>query len=136
MPDTKDNLKGGLETAAGHANEWTQEAAHQARSAAKKLENSDAGGMVEAVKKGVQDAAAGASEFAGKATDTAKEWASSIGDAAVYAKDKAQEGVSVAAEKAGDVGEEVTTLIRRYPIQSLLAGFAAGFLTAQLVRRS
>jgi hypothetical protein len=54
----------------------------------------------------------------------------------VHAKDKAQEVVSAAAENAEDVGKELTTFIRRYPLQSLLVGFAAGFLTAQLVRRS
>jgi ElaB/YqjD/DUF883 family membrane-anchored ribosome-binding protein len=136
MPDMKDKLRGGIESAADMANEWTHEAGHQARAAAKKLDEPKAGGMVEAVKEGVQDAAAGASELAGKVTETAKEWASSVGDAAVHAKDKAQEAVSAAAEKAGDVGQELTTFIRRYPMQSLLVGFAAGFLTAQLVRRS
>ena len=136
MPDMKDKLKGGIESAADKANEWTQEAGNRARVAGKKLEESKAGGVGEAVTEGVRGVAAGASELAGKATETAKEWASSVGDAAVHAKDKAQEVVSTAAEKAGDVGKELTTFIRRYPLQSLLAGFAAGFLTVQLVRRS
>jgi ElaB/YqjD/DUF883 family membrane-anchored ribosome-binding protein len=136
MTDVKDNLKGGIETAAGKANEWSHEAGNRARHPAKKLEEPRAAGVVEAVKEGVQDVAAGASELAGKATETAKEWASSIGDAAVHAKDKAQEVVSAAAGKAEVVGEEFTSFIRRYPLQSLLVVFAAGFLTAQLVRRS
>lgn len=133
MPDMKDKLKGGIDSAADKAHEWTQEAA---RVAEKKLEEPKAGGKVEAVKESVQEVAAGASKLAGKATETAKEWAAAVGDAAVHAKDKAQEVVSTAAEKAGDVGKELTTFIRRYPLQSLLVGFAAGFLTAQLVRRS
>jgi ElaB/YqjD/DUF883 family membrane-anchored ribosome-binding protein len=136
MPDMKDKLKGGIESAADKANEWTQEAGTRARVAGKRLEESHAGGMVETVKEGVQEVAAGASALAGKATETAKEWASSVGDVAVHAKDKAQEVVSTAAEKAGDTGKELTAFIRRYPLQSLLVGFAAGFLTAQLVRRS
>ena len=136
MPDMKDRLRGGIESAADKANEWTQEAGNRARVAGKKLEDSKAGGLVEAVKESVQHVAAGASELAGKATDTAKEWASSAGDAALHAKDKVQEVVSTAAEKAGDVGKEFTTFIRRYPLQSLLVGFATGFLTAHLVRRS
>jgi ElaB/YqjD/DUF883 family membrane-anchored ribosome-binding protein len=136
MPDMKDKLRGGIESAADKANEWTQEAGNRARVAGKKLEESKAGGMVEAVKEGVQEVAAGTSKLAGKATETAKEWASSVGDAAVHAKDKAQEVLSTAAEKAGDAGKELTTFIRRYPLQSLLVAFAAGFLTAQLVRRS
>src|ERR1700756_3410933 len=83
MPDMKDRLKGGIESAADKANEWTQKAGSRTRAAGKKVEESKGGGMVEAVKEGVQDVAAGASELAGKATETAKEWASSVGDSAV-----------------------------------------------------
>jgi hypothetical protein len=136
MPDMKEKLKDKIENAADKTKDWTQEVGNQARVAGKKLEESKAGGVVDAVKGTVQDVAAGASELAGKATETAKEWASSVGDAAAHTKDKAQEIVSAAAEKAGDLGKDLTTFIRRYPTQSLLAVFAAGFLTAQLVRRS
>ncbi len=135
MPDMRDKLKGGIESAAHKANEWTQEAGNRAQLAGKKLEDSKAGGLVEAVKESVQEVAAGASELAGKATETAKEWASSVGDAAVHAKDKVQDVVATATEKAGVAGKELTTFIRRYPLQSLLVAFAAGFLTAHLVRR-
>ena len=107
-------------------------AAHTAGEKAKDA----ASGVIETVKGKVHDAAAGASDFAGKATDTAKEWASSVEDAAGQAKDKAQEMVSAAAVKAGAMEEEVAAFIRRYPLQSLLAGFAVGFLAAQMIRRS
>jgi ElaB/YqjD/DUF883 family membrane-anchored ribosome-binding protein len=136
VPDMKEKTKDRIENAADKAKGWTQEAGNQARIAGEKLAESKAGGVVNAVKGTVQDVAAGASELAGKATETPKEWASSVGDAAAHAKDKAQEIVSTAADKADDVGKELTTFIRRYPTQSLLVGFAAGFLTAQLVRRS
>jgi ElaB/YqjD/DUF883 family membrane-anchored ribosome-binding protein len=136
VPDMKEKIRDRIENAADKAKEWTQEAGKPARVAGKKLEESKAGGVVDAVKESIQDVAAGATELAGKATETAKEWASSVGDAAVHAKDTAQEVVSAAAEKTGDVGKELTTFIRRYPLQSLLVGFAVGFLTAQLVRRS
>jgi ElaB/YqjD/DUF883 family membrane-anchored ribosome-binding protein len=136
MPDMKDKIKDRIENAADKARHETQEAGNQARVAGKKLEESKVGGMVEAVKESVHDVAAGASELAGKATETAKEWASSVGDAAIHAKDKAQEVGSAVAGKVGDFEKELTTFIRRYPLQSLLVGFAAGFLTAQLVRRS
>jgi ElaB/YqjD/DUF883 family membrane-anchored ribosome-binding protein len=136
MPDSKEKLKGGIENASNKAWDRAQEAGHHAQVAGKNLEESKTGGVMEAVKESAQEAAAGASEVAAKATEAAKEWASSVGDAAVHAKDKAQEVLSAAAEKAGDAGKELTTFIRRYPLQSLLVGFAAGFLTAQLVRRS
>jgi ElaB/YqjD/DUF883 family membrane-anchored ribosome-binding protein len=136
MPDMKEKIKDEIENAADKARDWTQQAGNQARIAGKKLEESKAGGMVEAVKESVHDVATGASELAGKATEMAKEWTSSVGDAAVHATHKAQEVGSAVAEKAGDVEKELASFIRRYPMQSLLVGFVVGFLTAQLVRRS
>jgi ElaB/YqjD/DUF883 family membrane-anchored ribosome-binding protein len=107
-----------------------------------------------AVKEKAHDVAACANELAGKATDKAQEWASSVGDAAVHAKDKAQqwassvgdaavhakdmakEAASATVEKAGDLGKEVTALIRRYPIPALLLGVGAGFLLGQVLHSS
>jgi hypothetical protein len=95
-----------------------------------------ASGVMGTVKEKVKNVAAGASEIAGMATETAKEWASSVGDAAVDTKEKAQELLSTAADKAGQAGDELTHMIRRYPLQSLLLGCAVGFLAAQVFRRS
>src|SRR5262245_21985235 len=74
-------------------------------------------GVVETVKEKVQDVAAGASALASRATETA------------------QEAASVVAEKAGDFSEEVTRLIRRYPMQALLVGLGVGFLMGQITTR-
>ena len=111
-------------------------------------------GVVGAVKDKVHDVAAGASELVGKATDKAQEWASSVGDVAVHAKDKAQEWASsvgdaavhakdkaqqmasATVEKAGDLGKDVTALIRRHPIPALLVGLGAGFLLGQAFHHS
>ena len=91
-------------------------------------------GVAGAVKEKVEDMAAGASQLAGKVKDTAEEWASSVGGAAVQAKDKAQEVAGAAAEKVGEVGQDVTDLIRRYPLPALLVGVGVGFLLAHLLR--
>jgi ElaB/YqjD/DUF883 family membrane-anchored ribosome-binding protein len=92
------------------------------------------------IKAKVQDVAAGASVLAGKAKDTAQEWASSVGSAAMQARDRTAELTSAAVSKARDLGKDLTTLIRRHPLQALLVGvgvgFGAGFLAAQLLRRS
>lgn len=93
-------------------------------------------GVAGAVKEKVEDMAAGASQLAGKVKDTAEEWASSVGGAAVQAKDKAQEVAGAAAEKVGEVGQDVTDLIRRYPLPALLVGVGVGFLLANLLRRT
>jgi ElaB/YqjD/DUF883 family membrane-anchored ribosome-binding protein len=91
--------------------------------------------VVGAVKETAQDVSAGAAELVGKAKDTAQEWASSVGGAAVGAKDQAQQMASTAVEKVGDVGQELTALIRRYPLQALLVGFGVGFLLGQVLLR-
>jgi len=134
MKDVKD-LKGGINRPVNMVGEWIPDAGEHARVAGKKPEEPKPGGMVDSVKESAQDVATFASELASKATETAKEWACSVGDAAVQAKDTVQETLSAAADKAGDAGKEVTALIRRYPWQSMLAGLAAGFLAAKLVRR-
>jgi len=132
MLDTKENPKTNIDDAADKAKGWTQEVRDKARSTA--------GGIVDAVKEQVQSVAAGASGLAGMAKDTAQEWASSVGGAAVQAKDTARDVASAAADKVGELGEDVTALIRRHPLQALLVGFgvgvAAGFMVSHLLRRS
>jgi hypothetical protein len=91
-------------------------------------------GVSGAVKEKAEDMAAGASQLAGKVKDTAEEWASSVGGAAVQAKEKAQEVAGAAADKVGEVGQDVTDLIRRYPLPALLVGIGMGFLLAHLLR--
>jgi ElaB/YqjD/DUF883 family membrane-anchored ribosome-binding protein len=133
MLDTKENLKGKFDDEADKG--WTQ-----ARATATGYEASTAGGIVEAVKERAQAVAAGASGLAGMAKDTAQEWGSAVGSAAVHARDKVRDVASAAAEKAGELGQDLTALIRRHPLQALLAGvgvgFAVGFLVAHVVRRS
>ena len=125
MLDLKDN-KGKIEDQAYKAKGGCQEVSDTGRVA----------GVAEAMKGVVQAVAADASDLVGKAKDTAQQMASSVGGAAVQAKDKAVEFTSAAVNKAGDIGQDVTALIRRYPFQSLLVGVGVGFLLAQLMRRS
>jgi ElaB/YqjD/DUF883 family membrane-anchored ribosome-binding protein len=133
MLDMKENLKGKIDDAADKAKGWP-------RATAKGPDGSTVGGIVEAVKEQVHAVEAGASELAGMAKDTAQEWASSVGGAAVQAKDKARDVASAAADKVSQVGQDLTTLIRRHPLEALLAGcgvgFVVGFLAANAMRRS
>jgi len=55
------------------------------------------------------------------------------------AKDKAMEWGSVAADKAGDtlqdLGKELSKVVRRYPLQSVMVGMAIGFFLARPHRK-
>lgn len=129
MIDTKANIEDGNCKSKGMAERGFDQARGAAQAAGEMA--SDAMG---AVKEKAQEVAAGASELAGRAKDKAQDWASSIGASAVQAKDKAQHVASEAVEKAGDLGQDVTALIRRYPMPALLVGVGVGFLLGQMLR--
>jgi ElaB/YqjD/DUF883 family membrane-anchored ribosome-binding protein len=90
---------------------------------------------------GAADTAHAAKEKLGEwteaAKDTVKDMAASTGQVANQAKDKFMEWSASAAETAEhvaqDAGKELTALIRRHPIESLLAGVAFGFLLAKVL---
>ena len=71
----------------------------------------------------------------GEAKETVEEWSSAAAEAAGQAGHKAQDLARSAAHTAENFGEELTALIRRYPMQSLLVGLSVGFLLAQMRRR-
>jgi ElaB/YqjD/DUF883 family membrane-anchored ribosome-binding protein len=79
--------------------------------------------------------ASSASNLASEAKETVQEWSCAASQAASRVKVKAQEFASTAAHRAESLGEDATTLIRRYPVQALLIGFGAGFLLSRLRRR-
>ena len=124
--------------AANTAKPWNEKAGDQAKDAAHEAgakAKEAASGMLETVKDKVHDVAAGASQLAGQAKDTAQEWASSVGDAAVHVKDKAQAAAGVAVDKVRGAGQDVTDLIHRYPVQTVLVGIGVGFLLGQMLWR-
>jgi ElaB/YqjD/DUF883 family membrane-anchored ribosome-binding protein len=83
----------------------------------------------------INSAADRAKELAASAKERMRNMASETGHAAVQAKDKMLDLKTTAAEKASaavhEVGHELTGLIRRYPLQSLLVGVAVGFMLAR-----
>jgi ElaB/YqjD/DUF883 family membrane-anchored ribosome-binding protein len=105
---------------------------------------------IDIIKERAMDMASSAERVAGAAREKAKEVATAAkakasdaataaGDLAVQAKDKLREWGSTAADEAKDaaqeVAREVTALVRRYPIQSLIVGVAVGFLVARATIR-
>jgi hypothetical protein len=107
--------------------------------------------ILDTAKDKVKEMASGAADLAIAAKDKAKDLtvsakdkvkdvATATGDLAVQAKDKVQDWTATAADKTSEtvqeVGQELTALVRRYPVQSLLVGFAVGFLLARVTTRS
>jgi hypothetical protein len=153
MLETEARIEDTARTAQGLADRGGEKAQVASQAATDRAKEATSG-VVGAVKDKVNDVAAGASELVGKATDKAQQWASSVGDAAVYAKDKAQDWAcsvgdaavyakdmaqqtaSATVERAGDLGKDVTALIRRHPIPALLVGIGAGFLIGQVCHYS
>jgi ElaB/YqjD/DUF883 family membrane-anchored ribosome-binding protein len=86
-------------------------------------ESSPAGTIANVVTEKAKDLVSGAK-------DTVQEWGSAAAEAACQTKHKAQELASTAAHKAESFGEDMTNMIRRYPMQALLVGFGVGFLLA------
>jgi phage-related tail protein len=87
----------------------------------------------------VERVAGVAKEKAKEATEAAKEKvgeaATAAGELAVHVKDKVREWGVTAGEEARDamqdVAKELTAVVRRYPIQSLIVGVGVGFLLAR-----
>ena len=107
--------------------------------------------VMDTVKDRAKEAAASAERVAGAAKEKAKEMADSAkekvseaataaGELAVQVKDKVREWGATATDEARDAAleaaREVTNLVRRYPIQSLVVGVAVGYLVARATTRS
>ncbi len=123
VPNDKIEVK--IDEAAAKAKGLAQEVGDKVRAAGKNPAGTTAGGVMEALM--------------GQAEDTAQVWASSVGDAAVQAKDRTRDVAAAAAEGLGDLGQDLTAFIRRHPLESLLMGFGVGvgmgFLVAQVMPR-
>ena len=118
-------------TPGGEAGAGTRGTAQSAGEKAKEATS----GMVDAAKEKMHNMAAGASELVEKAKDTAEEWASSVEDAAFEAKDRAQEMASAVGDKMGDLGQELSALVRRHPVPAVLMGVGVGFLLGIVTQR-
>jgi hypothetical protein len=90
--------------------------------------------VLDTAKEKAEEIASGAGSMMSEAKDKVQEWASDAAEAANVVKDKAREYASTAYEQAGKVGENLTDLVRRYPIPALLIGFGLGFLAARMTR--
>jgi len=75
-----------------------------------------------------------ASNVAHRAGDMASSFSHSAQDMASNVAHRAQDMAATVGHKAEDAVDDLTRLIRRYPMQSVLAGLGIGFLLAQVMR--
>ncbi|HXG13444.1 MAG TPA: hypothetical protein VNK04_27040 [Gemmataceae bacterium] len=96
-------------------------------------------GLIATVKEKAQDIAETAGNLAGQAKEKVQGLTAAAAESVVGAKDTVQEWAAAGArwtgETAAEVGDQLTTLIRRYPMPALLASFALGFLIARALKR-
>jgi ElaB/YqjD/DUF883 family membrane-anchored ribosome-binding protein len=153
MADIKDRVKDRIDTMGDKSKEYVERSAgamqhgqesaggmmHTAMDKAKDLAHG-AKDMAGTAMDKAKDAAVAAKDMAGTAVDKAKEWAGSAAEGMSHAKDAAMEYASEAYEKSAEVaqnvGKEVTSFVRRYPIPSLLIGLGVGFLLGRALRSS
>ena len=82
--------------------------------------------------------AAAIAECAGHAKESVRQVASHTAESVAHAKDKVVNWAADAAHHPGEYlkagGNELTSLIRRYPIPAILVGVGIGFLLARVTR--
>src|SRR5207237_7388375 len=111
--------RAGAQGSSQHAGEQARR--EQATGHRSQTEPSRGGSIVTTVTEKAQDLASGAKE-------TVEEWGSAAAEAAGQARQKAQDVARSAAHTAENFGEELTTLIWRYPMQGIILGLGGGYL--------
>ena len=85
-----------------------------------------------------QDAAKGlvdrASSYAGQGKDAVRHLADEAGEAGQKAKEWAGDAYDMSAEKLDIYSQELASIVRKYPVQSVLVGFLAGMLLSRTLR--
>lgn len=122
MAEMKNNLKGGVDTAADMAKTCADPAAEKGK------ETMDPScGMVDSAKNAMHNMA-----------DKAQEWAGEAYDAAKHAGQRVQrwagDAYEATADTMGDFGRELTGMVRRHPIPALLIGFGVGLMVGRVAR--
>ncbi|OWK43515.1 YtxH domain-containing protein [Fimbriiglobus ruber] len=133
MAETRDKVKGAIDTGADRAKQATDYVADAAQGA-----KQNAAGTIDSVRDSVQSALDSVGDTASHARERIEHWAGDARDTARQVgqkvEGKVEEAYDVAAHTVNDFGREMTGMIRRYPIQSLLVGFGVGLLLGRVAR--
>jgi hypothetical protein len=100
--------------------------------------NSQASGVVAAIGEKAHDVACAVSECASDAKQSVQQMAHSAADSVTHAKDAVVDWASDAARQSGDYlkagNDELTVVIRRYPVSTLLVAIGIGYMFAKSIR--
>jgi len=133
MTDMKDKTKGTIDNVADRAKNVTDSMSAGAQGA-----KNTGTGVVNTMREGAQSAANAVSDFASDAKGKVQEWTSDVTDTARQVGDKAQEWAGQAYDSTTETmksfGNEMTSMVRRYPIPAVLVGFGLGLLIGRAVR--
>jgi len=95
-------------------------------------------GVTDQVRQGAEQAFNAASEFVSDAKNKIGDWTSNAGNVAGQVGDTVQQyahdAYECTTETMMNFGTEVTNVVKRYPIQSVLVGFGIGLLIGRTVR--
>lgn len=123
MPEmNKGNVKSGIDNAADRAKNATDRVANAADN----------------LRENAQGLMNRAGDIAGQVQDKAKEWAGDAYDKVHETGHRVErwagDAYDMAADRVGDFGKEVTSLVRKHPIPALLIGFGVGLLMGRAAR--
>ena len=128
MADFREKSKSGNASDKGHGSESYQ---HPRQTGA-------AAGIVDQARETAQGAVNTVQEFAGQAGDKVQEWMANAPDYARQAGQRVQglanEAYGYTADHMKDFGNEMTSMIRRYPVAAVAAGLFIGMLIGRSVR--
>jgi methyl-accepting chemotaxis protein len=126
VKDRIDNLADGGKSLADRADQVAQEGREAAQN------------VMTTVKEKAQDVGAAASQYASQAKDKVQQWGHEVAEGARQASETASEWAGEAYHATSDAlqatGKELTGIVRKYPIQSLIIGVAAGYLLGRSLR--
>lgn len=159
MADMKDKVKGAIDTGADKAKQGVDRAADAIHGARHDMGGATGGGMgtggtsasgLADQARNVAQSAAGAatdlahnvrdkaSDYANQARDTVQNWAGDVSNTASQAGHRVQQWAGDAydysADHMKDFGQELTGMVRRYPIPAVLIGFGVGLLLGRAAR--
>jgi ElaB/YqjD/DUF883 family membrane-anchored ribosome-binding protein len=95
---------------------------------------STATGVVGAVKDAAQGVADTASNIGNKVSSYADDAYKGAKDAGQKVQEWTGDAYDAAAERVGDFGNEVASLVRKHPVPSILIGFGVGFLLGRAAK--
>jgi len=97
-------------------------------------------GIMETVREGAETAGKAVTDFADDAKGKIQDWTSSATDAARNAGDNVQQwagdAYDVTAESMKNFAGEMTTFVKRYPMQTVIGAFAIGLILGRAGKAS